>query len=603
MNTLLPQFRVAAELEQRLGDTQLPQNLFSFKATMERDEGEVYPEQAVNFLNGLNLHHYYVPKALGGRFVNCEEILALHRVIARRDLAVAITYSTVAWSTLIWIAGSNAQKEKMAGRILGGGVAPCLAYSEKEHGADLLGGSVTATRLSNGDYEIDGEKWPINRATRGDFVSLVASTSNDRGPRSLTAFMIDKRDLDPATYYHLPRVKTLGLRGIDLSGIGFKKTIVRKEAVIGQEGEGLEAGLRGLQVTRTFCASFALGAGDTLLRTVANFAIERQLYGKAIVELPHVRELLANAYVNLMAAECIAFAAARGMHLFTDQFSIWSAIAKVQAPAMVERAGEAAAKVLGARFYMRDEYQWGIFQKTFRDNLIISIFDGSSVICLNSIGTQLKQISLTRQRGKSLSVEQVEALYDLRRPLPEFQPSRIQVYSKGQDAVAASLPVLLDKLAAMSADALLSEQRLLDIRNAAATITRKLADFDQAVISYFETSKDSSASVVFAKAEEYCQIHTSIVSLGIWLHNRTHLRDAFANGAGLLVILQRRGSPVLDVGGTDIPARESLMQDLLDRMQTNQMFSIINFQLAASGAVASQTSIHSTVSSNSTEGR
>ena len=77
MNTLLPQFRVAAELEQRLGDTQLPQNLFSFKATMERDEGEVYPEQAVNFLNGLNLHHYYVPKALGGRFVNCEEILAI----------------------------------------------------------------------------------------------------------------------------------------------------------------------------------------------------------------------------------------------------------------------------------------------------------------------------------------------------------------------------------------------------------------------------------------------------------------------------------------------------------------------------------------------
>lgn len=593
MSTLLPQFRNAAHLEQTLGDPQQSDGPFSFKTIMERDEAEAYPEQAVNVLNSFRLHHYYVPENLGGRFCSCEEILAIHRVLARRDMAIASTYSTVAWTMLIWIAGDDDQKRRMAQRILDCGAAPCLAYTEKDHGADLLHGGVTAVQMESGDFIVHGEKWPINRATRGDFVSLVASTSSDAGPRSLTAFMIDKRDLDPATYYHLPRVKTLGLRGIDLSGVGFKQARVPKHALIGQAGDGLEVGLKVFQVTRTFCASFALGAGDTMLRTAANFAQERQLYGKAIVQLPHVRENLANAYVNLIAAECVAFAAARGLHLFSEQFSVWSAIAKVQAPALIERAGEAAAEILGARFYMREEYQWGIFQKAFRDNLIVSVFDGSSVVCLNSLGAQLKQISLTRQRGRPASTESVEALFDLRQPLPEFQPSRMQVYSKGQDAVPASLPVLLEKLESLRPDTLLTEERLNGLRTLAKELGQQMAAFDHDVIRYFETNKDANAPAVFAKAEKYCDLHTCIVSLGLWLHNRTYLRDAFSEGAWLLAILGRSGSADFQTGALDALVRETLMNDLVERLQTNSMLSMVDFPLATGNFSRADTSTNS----------
>ena len=80
--------------------------------------------------------------------------------------------------------------------------------------------------------------------------------------------------------YSLNRLPTVGMRGLDISGIGFNNAEIHKDALIGEEGQGLELGLKTLQVTRAYCSSFSLGAGDTMLRIATEFAIERELYNK-----------------------------------------------------------------------------------------------------------------------------------------------------------------------------------------------------------------------------------------------------------------------------------------------------------------------------------
>ena len=139
----LRQFQSAARLEQILGSVHDTNNDFSWSAAIERDEKEQYPQRAVDFLNALGMNRFYVPSELGGRMEIGEELLYLHRVLARRDLTINSTYSTNAWSVIVWIGGNANQCQNIASRILSG-AAPALAYSEKAHGADLLSREVTA---------------------------------------------------------------------------------------------------------------------------------------------------------------------------------------------------------------------------------------------------------------------------------------------------------------------------------------------------------------------------------------------------------------------------------------------------------------------------
>lgn len=391
----LRQFQSAARLEQILGSVHDTNNDFSWSAAIERDEKEQYPQRAVDFLNAVGMNRFYVPSELGGRMEIGEELLYLHRVLARRDLTINSTYSTNAWSVIVWIGGNANQCQNIASRILSG-AAPALAYSEKAHGADLLSSEVTA-QATESKYVLNGEKWSINRATLGDSLSLIAKTSDDRGPRSLSAFWLDKRHMVSKGTYSLNRLPTVGMRGLDISGIGFNNAEIHKDALIGEEGQGLELGLKTLQVTRAYCSSFSLGAGDTMLRIATEFAIERELYNK-VISIPLVREQLATAYAYLLAAEVLSLVGARGLHVCINQFSTWSPIIKVLVPEYVESLAKITSSVLGSRFFLRNAYADGMYQKAFRDHLIVSVFDGSSTVCLDSLSFQLKSANKGRSK-------------------------------------------------------------------------------------------------------------------------------------------------------------------------------------------------------------
>jgi alkylation response protein AidB-like acyl-CoA dehydrogenase len=99
------------------------------------------------------------------------------------------------------MAGTPEQKQKLAGFIMDDYGTMCLGYSEKEHGNDLINGDLTATKVQ-GVYILNGEKWPINQATISGISFILAKTDANGGPKCLTLFMVDKRQLDPEKYYN-----------------------------------------------------------------------------------------------------------------------------------------------------------------------------------------------------------------------------------------------------------------------------------------------------------------------------------------------------------------------------------------------------------------
>src|SRR3569832_765344 len=275
------QYRASEALERFLGDPEHPANVMSFHNVMQWDEQAAFPQAAVDELYRFGMNHHYVPVEYGGCFASYEEFQSLARVAARRDLTTAITFSTLIWSTLIWVGGTEQQKRHFAKLLRWAKEAPTLAYSEEQHGADLIANDLRAVKTEGG-WRLTGEKWPINRATRSGVMAVLAKTGEGRDSRSLTLYMVEKRDLDPAHYANLPRVKTLGLRGCDISGVRFDDCVVPEHSRLGEVGEGLELALRAFQVTRSLCAGLSLGAVDAALRTTLSFAMNRRLYGGSV---------------------------------------------------------------------------------------------------------------------------------------------------------------------------------------------------------------------------------------------------------------------------------------------------------------------------------
>src|SRR5579859_5651342 len=110
-------YAAAEALECHLGDPLLPNGAMAFESALELDEREEYPERACAHLDGWNLHHYYVPSSLGGRLASAEELDALVKVVARRDLTVAIAHAkTLLGSLAVWVDGSPEQKNRLAKR-------------------------------------------------------------------------------------------------------------------------------------------------------------------------------------------------------------------------------------------------------------------------------------------------------------------------------------------------------------------------------------------------------------------------------------------------------------------------------------------------------
>jgi alkylation response protein AidB-like acyl-CoA dehydrogenase len=516
----MERFTRARELAARLGDPFDPAAPLSHRLSARWDEEERYPHEAVELLRGLRFERDFVPAARGGELRAYDELVYLARVLASRDLTVAVTQSALVWSTLVWIAGDERLQRQHAASLLAGRV-PCLAYSEEPHGADLLA-TETAARPVAGGYVITGRKWPINRAATGQSVVLLARTGAARDPRGLSLFWFEKSAIEPSRLRALPRVPTLGVRGCDISGLELDEAFVPAASRIGPEGAGLEIALKGFHVTRTLCAGLSLGAVGSALRTTVRLARSRRLYGDALLALPQVRRTLADAYALLLAIDAAALAAARMLHASPAQSATTSAVAKYAIPRVAEEIIARLAAIHGARFYMRDHHDWGLMQRVFRDNLLIAIFDGSAPVNLHALSTQLFLLARFAPgdpggAAARAALERAALACRVDAPPPPFDGAGLELMSRGGDDILNSLGPLLEEIERAMAPGAAGGLLLAQLRALSGAGVRLYAE-----VAAYETSRRASARssadapALSDLAARYATLHTAAAAVHVW---------------------------------------------------------------------------------------
>jgi len=434
INAILPkQFEPAQQLEFEMGCVDDLENIFGYFQILKNDESELFPEIAFRKLGEWGLNNFYVPRELGGNLESFETLFFLIRTVTRRDLSLAVAHGkNYLGASPVWVAGNDFQKKYLA-KIIQENESVSLGLTEKEHGSDLMGNELTfvADKSNSGHLILSGEKWLINNATRCRAITLYGRTNNHKGPKSHSLLLIDKNQIDSNKFQHLNKIKTHGIRSVDISGIAFNNAPISKDYIIGNKGEGLEITLKSLQISRTMCSSLSIGSMDSAFHTVMSFILNRKLYGSHLYDIKFVKENFVKSFLMLLTSEALAITASRCLHVIPEEMNLISSTVKYFVPTVAEKIINNLGNILGARAYLRGFEHKGIYQKIIRDNKLVGLFDGSTIVNLQNMTTELSQV-VKRISGDSFDVKKIKTIFDLDQNLPVFNPDKLSLSAKGR---------------------------------------------------------------------------------------------------------------------------------------------------------------------------
>ncbi|MFI6011207.1 acyl-CoA dehydrogenase family protein [Streptomyces sp. NPDC051243] len=497
------------EIERLLGDPYDATNPYGFAAAVARDEQDAFPEELCAKLREAGFHLHYLPREWGGRFESFDRTMLLVRTAARRDLNVMPgTMFGITAATCLALHGSPEQR-KHAAEILTRGGAVGFALSEAAHGSDLLANTARLEPVDSG-WELTGQKWMVGLGRRCEAVYLVARTG-ERGPGAFSAVLLDLTDT--GRLERGPAVQASGMRGIDFAHLRFDRFRVPPDALVGAEGQALESVMKAQQVVRVMSMAGSLGIADTALRLTLDFAADRRVGRKALLESPYSRRELAIASAAALAADATAVAAARGIHVAPGTFSVWGCAAKHVVAESTEEVLRRCGGVLATRAVLRTEGPGGgLFQKLQRDAAIVRVVDTSTLANLRSYSAQLPAVAgAVSGAVPADTVEAVRQVFDLSAPLPAYRPERLDLNARGHDPVTAALgTVAPEALARLTARA----------EQATAHLVVRLSEAVTGLSAeVFEADRETGLADL---AERFAWLHAATCCLHLWWANPTN---------------------------------------------------------------------------------
>jgi alkylation response protein AidB-like acyl-CoA dehydrogenase len=341
----------------------------------ELDETAGFPHHAVAAFAENGVLNPLLPSRYGGVELGFLTFSLILEEIARVCASSALLLIAQSDGMLpILHGGSEALKERYLSRLGGeSGQLTALAATEPSAGSDIVSMRTRATR-KGAKYIVNGQKCFITNGSVADFFVLYAYTDPSRGPRGISAFVVEKGF--PGLVYGKNENK-MGMRGSINSELFFEDMEVPAENLVGEEGGGFMNLMRTLAMSRLFCAAQAVGIAQGALEHAIAYARERVQFGKPIAELSPIQFMVADMAAAVESSRLLTRKAAI---LFDegDETSggTTAAMAKFLASDTAMRVTTDAVQILGGYGYMKD-YP---VERMMRDAKLTQIYTGTNQI-------------------------------------------------------------------------------------------------------------------------------------------------------------------------------------------------------------------------------
>ena len=320
----------------------------------------------------LGLYSCNLPEEVGGGGLGYGAQVVVERGYGRTSHAL---HSWAARPTELLLACEGDQRERYLLPAVSGEKRELFALTEPGAGSDVMGMKTNAKRDGD-DWVLNGSKHFISGPCTPDFAIVFAATGEDETPRGsrkrISAFLVD---VGTKGFDCREGNRCVSYRGYKTFQLGFDDVRLGPGQMLGEEGQGLELSGKWLGMGRVWVGASCCGKAERILDMAAEWAAERQQFGKPIGAFQATGFRLADGAVQLRAADLmVADAVARAERGGMEDAD--AAMVKLFCSEMLSKVADDAVQIFGGMGLMEELP----VQRLWRDSRLERIWDGTSEI-------------------------------------------------------------------------------------------------------------------------------------------------------------------------------------------------------------------------------
>lgn len=338
---------------------------------------ELYGKAAKAGLIGLGY-----PETFGG---SGKETDLFHGIISGEELARVGAGGLVAALMIhgiglppIMALGSEEMKAEIAPQILSGEKQISLGITEPSGGSDVAKLKTKAVHDGNG-WRVSGSKTYITGGMTSKWLTTAVRTGED-GMKGISLMLIDLES-EGVSRTELPK---MGWWCSDTATIYFDNVFVPAENLIGQENQGFYGIMANFNSERLGMAAQATAYARACIEDAAEWAQQRQTFGKRLADHQVIRHKLASMAQRVWATTALLDNCAWRVSNGESPVAELSML-KVQATETMEFCAREAMQMLGGAGFIRGHR----IERIYREVRVMAIGGGSEEIMRDLTARQM----------------------------------------------------------------------------------------------------------------------------------------------------------------------------------------------------------------------
>ena len=266
----------------------------------------------------------------------------------------------------IWMSENEEIKERTAQLLEDGGIF-AFGLSERAHGADVYSTDMELVAQEGGGYVARGEKYYIGN---GNKAAIVSTFGKIKDTDDYVFFAVDSQHEKYECKRNVVNVQSY------VSNFALHDYPVREEDILSRGRAAWHSALNTVNVGKFNLGWASIGICTHAIYEAVRHAANRHLYGQAVTDFPHVKQLFTDAYARLVAMKLVALRAADYMRQAGPddrRYLLYNPVVKMKVTTQGEDVINHLWDVIAAKGFESDMY----FEMAARDIRALPKLEGT----------------------------------------------------------------------------------------------------------------------------------------------------------------------------------------------------------------------------------
>ncbi|XP_061448820.1 isobutyryl-CoA dehydrogenase, mitochondrial isoform X2 [Rhineura floridana] len=350
---------------------------------VEWDEKEIFPMETLRKAAQLGFGGIYVRPDVGGSGLSRLDTSIIFEALSTgcvSTTAYISIHNMCAW--MIDTFGKEEQRRKFCPSLCSMEKLASYCLTEPGSGSDAAS-LLTSAKRKGDDYILNGSKAFISGGGDTDLYVVMCRTGGP-GPKGVSCLVLEK---DTPGLSFGKKERKVGWNSQPTRAVMFEDCVVPATNRLGEEGQGFNIAMKGLNGGRINIASCSLGAAHASVLLARDHLNVRKQFGELLASSQYLQFQLAEMATRLVAARLMVRNAARALQKQREDAVALCSMAKLFATDECFAICNQALQMHGGYGYLKDY----AVQQFVRDIRVHQILEGTNEVMRMIVARNLLQ--------------------------------------------------------------------------------------------------------------------------------------------------------------------------------------------------------------------